>query len=434
MRYPRVAITLLLFAPGSLAAQVPGLSSRALGMAGAYTVNARGFEAPSWNPAVLATPGQPGFSIGLPTATFDLSSNAYGLSELRRYSGKTLSLQDKTDLLAMVDTTLALRTIAGGSPFGISIGPFALSLTASGDMDSRLPRDAVELALFGNAHRSGATQFFTAAGSRANGWGAATIAASYAMPFRLPMGRLSVGVTAKLVKGLGLARAEETASHLQINPTFAAHAAGHAIYTDYANGTRTPPGSGFGVDLGGMLKLPGGMTVGASIVNLVATMSWDEDRFRYDRVDYLATQNAAGQLSDSQVDSTLIGSAIDGDPAASALRDSMMAHATFSKVVRAGATMHLGGVLLAAGGSLRLSQGLDRQPKQSLSAGAEYVLLGFLPLRAGIGTDFGDALTLSAGTGLYLGPVTLDFGIANTSGSDHPGVQIGAGLSLIFGR
>jgi hypothetical protein len=428
----RLRLLLLLLAPGALAAQVPGLSSRALGMAGAYTINARGFEAPSWNPAVLALSGRAGFSIGLPSAAFEFGSNAYGLSDLRHYAGKFLSFQDKTDLLAKVDTALAVRTIASGSPFGISIGRFALSVTASGDMDARLGKDAVELGLFGNAHRSGPGQFFTAAGSRAGGWGAATIAASYAMPFQLPLGRLSVGVTAKKVFGIGLGRGAETASQFQVNPAFTAHGAGHSIYTDYANGTTSAPGGGFGVDVGGILQLPGGLTVGATLVNVVATMSWDADRFRYERVDYQVVQSPSGQITDTQLDSTLVGSQIDSDPAARALRDSLLAHASFSRVVRAGATLRLGGILLAADGQLRLSQGLDRQPSQSLSVGGEYVLLGILPLRAGIGTDFGDGLVLSAGTGLYLGPVKLDVSVANISGSDHPGVRLGAGLALVF--
>lgn len=425
----RLPMLCLLLAPGALAAQVPGLSSRALGMAGAYTVSARGYEAPSWNPAVLAMRGRPGLTIGLPSGAFAFGSNAYGLSELRRYSGKTLSFQDKTDLLAMVDTALQVRTIASGSPLGLSIGRFAISVTAEGDMTARLGKDAVELALFGNAHRSGPGQFFTAAGSRANGWGASTIAASYAMPFALPLGRLSVGVTAKRVLGLGLGRAEETSSQFQVNPGFTAHGAGHAIYTDYANGTQKTVGSGFGLDLGGVLELPGGITLGASLVNVVATMSWNESRLRYERVDYQVTQTPSGQILDTEVRTTLVGSQIDGDVVASAMRDSLLAHGAFSRVARAGATMHVGKLLLAADAQLRLSEGLDRQPKQALSAGAEYILLGFLPLRAGFGV--GDGTMLSAGTGLHLGPVKFDLGIANVTGS-NPGVLFGAGLALVF--
>jgi hypothetical protein len=427
----------LLLAPSALAAQLPNNSTRALGLGGAYTVYARGFEAVAWNPAALGVRGRPGFTIGLPQGSLEFGSSDLGFSDFRKYADKFLSAQDKADILAKIDTALGIRTIGGVTPFALSIGRFGFSLGVAGDVDARLGKDAVDLALNGNASRSGPGQFFTAAGSRGSGWAATTAAASIGWPLvSSPLGRITVGATAKYIWGNGLGRGNETSSQFQINPAFQVHAAGHAIYTDYESNNDlsfgNAPGHGFGVDLGGMLEMPGGLTIGASLVNIVNTMSWKADRLTYERDDYLVTQAANGQLSDTQVKTKLTGAAIDGDPVARAFRDSLLDNAHFSRLARVGVGLKLGKLLVAADGQLRLSDGLDHPPSQFVSAGAEYVLLGILPLRAGIGSDFAHQLTLSAGTGLYLGPVHLEISAANISGSNNPGVRIGGGLALIF--
>jgi len=436
---------LLLLAPAALAAQMADPSTRALGMGGAYSVLARGYEAAAWNPAVLAARNRPGFTFNLAHGSLEFGSNAYGFGDFRTYSGKTLSDADKQFLLSKIDTSLDVRTLGDVSTLGFSVGRFALSFGTSGDVHAGLGRDAVELALYGNASRTGPGQFFTAAGSHGSGWAASTLAASYAQPFALPLGRLSVGVTLKRVWGHGLGLGEETSSQLQANPAFQAHAAGHAIYTEYPShytihgpfsmlGGTGSPGSGFGADVGGILELPGGMTVGLTIVNALGSMSWKTGRLQYERADWLVQQAAGGgSVTDTLVRTTLIGAQIDGDPVAAALRDTLLAHANFSRLVRAGATVRLAGIRFAADAQLRLSQGLDRQPSQAIAVGGEYIVLGFLPLRAGFATDFSKSATFSAGSGLHFGPVKFDIGIANITGGSRPGVRVGAGFGLIFG-
>lgn len=425
----------LLLAPSALAAQLPNGSTRALGLGGAYTVSARGYEAVSWNPAALALRGRPGFTIGLPQGHIEFGSTDLGFGDFRKYADKFLSDQDKQDILAKIDTALGIRTIGGVTPFGLSIGNFGLAFGVAGNVDARLGKDAVELALFGNA--SNPAKIFSAAGSRGSGWSAATAAASYAMPIAsTPLGRISVGVTGKYIWGAGLARGNETQSSFQLNPAFQVHAAGHAIYTEYDAGgdlsIADAPGHGFGLDLGGTLEMPGGLVLGASITNIIGSMTWDNARFRYERADYAASQNASGQVTDVHTQTTLIGSAIDGDAVAAAFRDSVLDNANFSRVVRVGAGLRSGKFLLSADAALRLSDGLDHPPGQFVSAGAEYVLLGLIPLRIGAGTDFANQFTFSGGTGLYLGPVHLEISGATITGSNNPGARVGAGLSLMF--
>ncbi len=432
----RSMMALMLLAPSALAAQLPNTSTRALGM-GAYTVYAQGFEATAWNPAVLGLRNRPGFSLGLPQASLEFGSSDLGFGDFRKYADKFLTDADKADILGKIDTALGIRTVGGIMPIGLSIGPLALTLATSGAVDGRLGKDAVELALYGNAGRSGPGQVFTASGTRGSGWAATTAAASYGMHLvTTPLGRITVGVTGKLIWGNGVLRANETASQFGINPTFQAHAAGHTVYTDYEDfGNSNPfdaPGHGFGLDVGGVLELPGGLTVGATLVNVINSMSWKADRWRYERVDYSVTQNATGGLVDDTVHVVLKGSAIDGDAVARAYRDSVIDGAHFARLARVGVGLRLGKLNLAADGQLRLSDGLDHPPSQFVSAGAEYVLLGILPLRVGVGTDFAKQFTFSGGTGIHLGPVHFDVSAANITGDVNPGVRVGAGLGLIF--
>ena len=427
---------LLALAPSALVAQLPNSSTRALGLGGAYTTLARGFESSSWNPATLALRHAPGFTLGLPSGSVEFGSSDLGFSDFRKYADKFLSPQDKADILSKIDTALGIRTIGGVTPFGLSVGRLALSFGVAGDVEGQLGKDAVDLALNGNA--ADPSRIFTARGSRGSGWGAGTAALSYGMPLvTTPLGRISVGVTAKYIWGAGLLRGAETSSSFQVNPAFQVQAAGQAIYTDYPRnqssyGLGDAPGHGKGLDVGGTLEMPGGLTVGAALVNVVHSMSWDASRLRYDRVLYLVSQDASGNVHDTTATTTFRGAQIDGDPAAKAYRDSLLDNAHFARLARVGASLRLGKLLVAGQGQVRLSDGLDHPPGQFISAGAEYVLLGILPLRAGIGTDLAKQVTFSGGTGLYLGPVHLEISAANISGTNNPGVRVGAGLGLIF--
>ena len=430
----RIAVvTLLLALPVSLAAQLPDPSIRSLGMGGAQTASARGWEAVGHNPALLASSGQPGWSLGLPRAHTEFGSNAWGWSDVRRYAGQHLDNADKQELLDQIDSTLDTRSQIGVTAFGLQIGPFGFGIGTAGDVRANVGKDAAELFLFGNAHRSTP---FTFPGSRADGWAATTAALSYALSF----GRISAGVTVKKVWGHGLGTGRELSSNLQSQPTFDARLIGHAVYTDYPDGyefsgsifsSESSPGSGYGVDVGGVWELSG-ITVAATLVNALANMDWDQSRLTYELADYQVTQDASGSTFDTLITVELHGSQIDTVPVAAALRDSLLARSDFSKVLRGGAAFNLGDLRLAADLQIRLTDGVDRLPSQQVAVGAELMVLGFLPLRAGFGTDFSESVTLSGGTGLHFGPVKIDVGASSTSGDKRNGVRVGAGLGLVF--
>lgn len=437
-----------LLVPATLSAQLPDASTRALGMGGAYLSLARGYEAVHWNPAMLAVEGRPSLTIGLPQFNFEVGSNTYSTSDFQKYANKTLSDADKQYLLGRIgvdDSVLNIRTLAGLAPVGISIGPFAFSAGTAGDVDFSVGRDAIELALYGNVRRSGAGQFFTAKGSAGRSWAASTFAGSFAHAFSIPQGQLSIGVTYKKVYGHFLGSAGETSSRFVVNPQFSANATGHAIYTDYPGnydvkgpgdilGGQGTPGSGYGVDLGAAIQFPGsGVTFSAVVTNAFNSMTWDASRLHYERSQYQAVQNTDGTVKDTLISLRLqTQSAINADPVARALRDSLLAHANFARVARVGVGYRSGMLSVGADAQLRLTQGLDRHPAQAVSAGAEYRLLHVLPLRVGAEIDFAEAIILSAGTGIQLLGLNIDVGAARISGDVRPGVLVGVGVGLIW--
>jgi hypothetical protein len=436
-----------LLLPALLQAQLADPSTRALGMGGAYTSLARGYEAVYWNPAMLAAIGRPGFTIGLPHVNVEVGSNVYGFSDFQKYANSYLSDADKQTLMDKManDTSLTIRALGGIVPFALSVGPFALAVGSSFEGDLAVGKDAVQLALFGNASRTGPGQFFTARGSGGFGWGATTAAASFALPLPLPIGHLSIGVTGKYTIGHFLASAGDLGTRIGANPSFSAVTAGQAIYTNYGRncGSFKPMGTdacggqagkGFSADLGAALQFGGGITLSAVAVNAIGSMTWDQSRLVYERTRRQVTQDASGKVVTTTIDSTRLttSAAIDADPQARALRDSLLAHGSFTKLVRLGFALKSGMLTLGGAMQLRLAQGLDQQPSQLVAAGAEYRVLGILPLRVGASWDFGESTTLSAGTGLQLFGINVDASVANTSGTVHPGVRVGVGVGLIW--
>jgi hypothetical protein len=436
-----------LLVPAVLAAQLPDPSTRALGMGDAYTALARGYEAVFWDPSLLAAFGRPGFTIGLPHVDVEVGSNTYGFADFKKYANSFLTDADKQALLDKITgSTLTIRTLVGAAPFGLSIGPFALLVGASGEVDGSVGKDAVRLALFGNAPRPGTSTTFTAAGSTGRAWAATTAAGSFALPFQIPLGRLSVGATYKYVIGNFLGLAGDLGTQVAFNPLFTATEAGQAIYTNYDKscGTIQPfatgscggkAGTGYGVDLGATLQFArGGITLSAVVVNALGSMTWDQSRLGYDRTLRQSTQLSSGTVKDTLIlqQSLHDPASISANAQASALRDSLLANANFARLARVGFALKSGQLTVAADAQIRLQAGLDEQSDKLLSAGAEYRLLGFLPLRVGASTDFAGATMLSAGTGLQFLGVNLDASIANISGTTRPGVRLGFGVGLIW--
>jgi len=440
MRAPVIA-ALCAAIPAALSAQLPGGSARAMSMGGAYGALARGYETIAWNPALLGLSHQPGFSIGLPQARVELNNNAFTFGDILTYADSTLTDADKQYLLSRIvndDSTLALNLDVGVTALSASVGHFAVSLSQSAFATGAIPDDAVEFALYGN-WGSGSSSVLQLAGAGGHGWSATTLAGSYGYSLHLAGHPGAIGVTVKRVWGNFLGQISNQLSSVSIDSI---HVDASTIYTNYESAETInsagdlfgrAPAHGIGLDIGAAVELSRHLTVSAALTNLAGSMKWDTQRLRYTNSVYTLYSTPAGTVADTASFVALTNPTdIQNDPKARALRDSLLETTDFSRLLRLGGAWRTGKLSAASDLQFQLSSGLDYHPDVLWSVGAEYALLGFLPLRAGFRSDFQKTTAVSAGFGLRLGPVAFDVGGAAILGTRHPGVISAVGLGLLF--
>jgi hypothetical protein len=419
--------------PGTALAQLPNSSTRSVGMGEGYTASARGYEAIAWNPALLAMPGKPKFSVNIMQLGFRTGSNAFGLGDFNRYRGKILTSADKTDLLDRVQATpeglLAVNTSTGVTAFALTVGSFGLSASASGQAEGDVTSDAVELALFGNVTRRGPGQSYTAQGSGVSGWGTGTVALAYGLRLPMPIGALAVGATLKVNRGIIALRGADLGTSLQSNPAFDATLGYHFLVSDLDSAGYNN-GRGFGLDLGGAYQLRSGLKLGLVLENFLNTQSWTPDHLVYYRKIF-RLQQTGDQLVDATIADIDRAPYNANDPLEKALRDSMQTGGTFPARVRAGVNIDLGLFTVAGGAVIRARKALDFNAAQQVSAGVEMRAISLLPLRAGISSDLAGGFTFSGGMGLKLGPFRLDAAVADTPSGKHRGFQAALGMSIL---
>jgi F plasmid transfer operon, TraF, protein len=422
------------FMPAVLVAQSGQNTARAVAMGQSMTASARGYEAIVWNPALLGMPGRPGFSFNLIQAGVSAHSTALGPSDLwHYYHTDTLSVADKNDILAKVrttsDSTLGVGVLGDVMGVGLTFKNFGVALLGTADGNLAVSSDAVELALFGNTARRAPGERYLGTGSQGAGVGAASLAFSWGQGFRLPVGHLAVGATVKYTRTLMAAQASDLGSYVQNEPSFAARVGGHALAFDWDKSHFN--GSGIGVDLGAAYQFVSGIRIAASIQNLVSTMSWSDSNLVYYRKEYLLQQDANGlTYSDSTITNIDKAPYNASDPAQKALRDSLLTGHPLGTMLRLGAQLSAGPVLLAGDAQFRVAKGIVAGPAQRLSVGAE-LPLSVIRLRGGVASDFSGGFSLSGGLGFKLGPVRLDFAAATTPGGDRQGLMVATGLSVM---
>ena len=414
-------------------AQLPGFSTRAVALGGGYTASASGFEAIAWNPALLAMPGHPGFSLNLVQFEIGAGSNTFSMGDFQKYRDKVLTTQDKNDILAQVrqgdpTRTLSINVQPSIGALALSLGSFAASISAAGSIGADVSSDAVELTLFGNVTRKGPGQSYTAAGSGVRGWGAGTLALAYGSKIPVPIGALAIGTTLKISRGIVAIRAEDLGTTLQTNPSFNASAGFHALVSDVDSSKSN--GSSVGLDLGGSYQLVSGLRFGLVLENVINSTNWDDQHLVYYRKQFRLSQNGS-QVTDSTISNIDRAPYNPADPLQKRLHDSLTVGGTYPMRIRAGVNATSGKITLAAGAVIRVKQALDIGAAQQLSAGAEIRLIPFLPLRAGMSSDMQGGFTLSGGLGLKLGPLRFDGAVANTPSGNHKGFLAAVGLSIL---
>ena len=403
-------------------AQLADPSARSLGLSGAYTARARGYEAVFWNPANLGLPGHAGWSVGLPAVNAFIANNSLSYGDISGLYGEFLDDQRKSEILEDIrrgdpDRMLEIDGDASAHWIGFSIWRFAVAGGSIATGTAELSADAVELILFGNVGEDGLGKDFALEGSNALGWSVSAVGASYAQPFTIPaldhLGmHFSVGATAKYLVAHGLGRVTDQGSLFTLDP-LAVDVSAEAIYSSDAIS-----GSGWSVDLALAMKSQS-VTAGLTVRNLAGDIAWDEDVFE------LTVVTASADFSSSTSSDTTF-SFDELSPEDQARVRAFLDEASLPTRIRLGGKFDLGSKFSVSadyeetvGGTLRA--GWDRL----IATGAELALVPNIPLRIGLGTNFED-IAYAGGLGIYGGPVHFDIAARRQGG----GLALAISLSV----
>lgn len=396
--YSRRLIHALTLALGLLAALSPavmasGLSNaRATAMAGAQISLAKGYYSPLFNPANLGLPDYQLRGLQVIGLGASVRNNSFSLDDYNNFTGAQLSDADKQELLSKIPPE-GLQVSADGelSAFGFGTGNIAISLSAMGAAEINLSRTAVELLLNGNA----IAETLVLDDIYGEGYGLASLNFSYGHLLYKHLDRqFAVGATARLIKGLEYEEIIE-ANGQAVTLSTGFEGAGSLVARSASGG------SGLSVDLGGVLQINRSYTVGAGIYNFLSAVQWtdgtEEHRYSFD-FDTVTAVNMGNDSLITTSDTTVeIGSFTTHLPT----------------TVRIGLAKTQGSLLWAVDWEQGFRQAAGSSPTPRISAGAEYHVLRFLPVRAGFGLGGKQGATYAGGIGVEFSAFHIDLGVAS---------------------
>lgn len=418
----RHIVPALLFAVTNIGgAQLANASAAATALSGAFTARATGYNAVAWNPANLAMPGNPGFSLTLATVDGAASIKPIDLQKLHDYQGQFVPAAVREQWLLDATAQGGEKGGAGGgiTALGFSLGSFGFQLNTKVASDMNLAPDAVEAILFGNAGRTGTVKTLNLAGSSLQGAAYSTGAVSYGLPLTslVPLANFAVGATVKYTVGHGMVLGLDNGSTVgtsNITLDFP------AVIPDSASRENKTGnlGSGVGLDLGGAWTIPG-FRFGVSFQNVVNTFKWDTTKF--------AVRPVTGLFS---ADTSFTNSKGPDQPyatAPAALR-ARVAAMKFKPVIAAGMSFDwLPKMTVSADVRQQAGDGIEVGPKSLIAAGVEYRIIPFIPLRAGVSSMTG-GFGVSGGLGVHV--LGFEMGVAGFLRKRDGGTESGGTLSL----
>ncbi len=389
--------------------------ARSAGMAGAHVGLAEGVAAAYFNPANLGLSSHRQTSIQLAGIGVNLTNNSFSLDDYNTYTGALLTQADKQTLLGKVPVDgLKLTADAEASVSGVSFNKFALTFTGYGAGEVNINKDVLEVLLNGNA--LGDT--ISLEGMYGAGWTYGSVDFSFGAPIYTKGTRqLAIGATARYLKGIYFA--DVTRVDGFVATLITGFQGDGALIINSAEG-----GSGFALDFGAALQLNENYTVGLSLKNLLSNINWSnnpEERGFTFAFDTVTINNAS---NDSVFVTSDFTNTIDG----------------FSSSLPSTVTLGIANTTGKFLWALDWEQGFSRNPgastKPQISAGAEYAVVKYLPLRAGLGFGGRHGSQLAFGGGLNLSALHIDFAFL-TSGStlnssSNKGARFAISTGLFF--
>lgn len=390
------AFTLAFSCVTAAAAQLPSPSPRALGMGDNYTASARGFEAVSWNPAMLGMADGPRNSFTVLPVRGVAGLDPVTLADFKDFEGQFVPASVREQWLTRIEGEGTEQGTVGldATYLALQIGRVGFQVASSARAVADLSPGAAELLLFGNAGRTGQPRSFDLNGSSIASQAVTTVALSYGIPLgNSSDGTGAVGITAKYTMGHMLMLASDQGSQLTATPT---------VDLDFpVVGTSTDEfeldnGNGFGLDIGFAVQR-GRMTVAGAIQNVVNTFGWNDTKLTYRE----GSATFDGNVKESDFDEQPLANA----PAA--LRG-LVDDARFKPVLAAGLAVEASRKLTISA-DVRSRVGDTTMPdvaKLHAGIGAEFRPVSVLSLRAG-GALLTGGFQIGGGVGLNIGPLNL---------------------------
>ncbi len=407
--------------PRAASGQLPSASTAELATANNYTVLARGFTAIALNPAGLAMPGNPGFSLSFPLLPVQGGAglNALELSEINEFEGLALpdSVRDAWLASVIAEEGLTARAGAAITELALSVGPVGFQISTVAQATATMGPDAFELAMFGNAGSTGTPRDMTLEGTEVNGWAVTTAAVAFGLPLPdVKGGTFAAGATLKYTLGhVVVTGGDDGTSLIQGNP----------IRMDLSLPSIAPDsftvnnGSGMGLDLG-LAWQDSTWAVAASVQNVFHTFQWKLDAYAY----------RPGEII---FDGTSVTEDFDAVPATAApvaFQDSVLAQ-SFDPVLILGIAYRASdNVAVTADLRKDTGEALVRGRGSHIGLGVEFRASSLLALRGGMARA-GGVGQFAAGFGLALGPVNLSGAYLTETG---PGDFRAASVAISFGH
>ena len=424
-----VAITLALASgviafPCAASGQIASASPSALATANNYTALARGYTAIALNPAGLAMPGNPGFSLTLLPLQAKAGLSAMTLGEIASYDDQRIPTAVRERWLQSVveDDGLELRSGVSASGLALSAGPIGLQVSTVGEARANLSPDAFELLMFGNAGLTGTPRDMSLAGTGGNSWAATTVALAVGTPRDMSLagtggnswaattvalavgiplpsiqnGSFAMGASLKYTIGHIAGVARDVGSVVESNPFGVDLEVSSMLPSDFDFDNLKNNGTGIGMDLG--LAWEGSTWVlSAAVQNIFHTFQWDLAGYTFG-------------VTDVVLDGTSFTANYTEVPATgtTSLLITELLDQRFEPVINMGVAYRQSEKLaLTADFRHDTGEALVVGERSNIGMGVEFLAMPFLPLRAGVSRVSGGGLQLGAGLGLAMGPVHL---------------------------
>jgi hypothetical protein len=406
------------------------LGPRVIGTAGTFLTQSRGDDVIGWNPANLGYPDNPEFTMSfgviplIPFPSFDFSNSALSVKWLEDgfFSGDYLDDSKKNDLLdAFPEDGWALDNQIKLKFLGIASNNFAFSISAELNANFVMPRELMELVLFGN-------QFYEIIPLNNVDASAQVVfpfAVAYGTPMEIPFleGKVDSNYVGLGVKFLwGFAHGEITEFDGDLVSAF-----DHVTGTGSGEARTAENGFGLAFDLGWSGQINDRIKAGLALNNLFGFINWSDknaERYIFDiNANVEVQEDMEGTIDELEDATTDTSFSINGYR--TSYPTYLMAGIQYEAQPDLSLTLNY---------RQHFSDQFNYTTTPRLSGAALYDPWGWMPLRIGLSVGGYEKFQWGIGFGFHGEKYAIDFGFAQDGGffNSSRGLAFSIGQRLIF--